>query len=202
MPCAKHCRSAQNVVANTCHGDRNISTHYSLWKPFRRGFINKNQDFKHFFNGFKTFLRLFLPVWHWRLCWLIKAVIALLIPDVLVTEACPVFRRHFQEQDWNLHSPALNSGLATWIPHCFLAPLHRTYWTLIIGYLNNFTELLRAVISFLLNLNLPVSFSLNRAIFALFFRGSELNFLTFSHDCSPYFTTSGNIFCIIREKED
>lgn len=31
------------------------------------------------------------------------------------------------------------------------------YWTLITGYLSNFTELLRTVISFLLNLNLPAN---------------------------------------------
>lgn len=135
------------------------------------------------FNEFKAFLRLFLPGWHWRLCWLIKAVTALLIPDIPVTEACPVFRRHFQEQDWNLPSPALNSGLATWIPHCFPAPLDRT---LITGYLNNFAQLLRTVISFLLDLNLPVNlFNLTVLGFAFLFKCSELNSLTVSCDCCP-----------------
>lgn len=52
------------------------------------------------------------------------AMVALLISNILVMNACPIFRRCFQEQDFNLHSTALNSGLATSISYCFLASLY------------------------------------------------------------------------------
>lgn len=69
---------------------------------------------------------------------LVIAMIALLISSILVTKACPIFRRHFQEQDFNPYSTALNCGLATSVSYYFLASLYSTYWTLIIGYPNSF----------------------------------------------------------------
>lgn len=70
--------------------------------------------------------------------WLVTAVIALLICNILVIKACSAFRKHFLEQHFNPHNTALRCGFATSVAYSLLASVSSTYWTLIIGHLDSF----------------------------------------------------------------